>query len=121
MTEKLNPRKIARLITKGKIQQQFIGLKSFEVLEQEIFSLLNRHNPQTMTEFEKTVFAKDVAATVEGILKLKPRDQDNLFAEFNKNLNDFHGTSSKVPELESSNIVKIAEKIKNSIINPKSK
>lgn len=84
MTYEKVARKIAKNITKGIIPPQHIGFKSFLVLKQEIFSLLNRYNPSTMSDFEKTVYAKDLASTVEGILQQTPKDQDILFREFSE-------------------------------------
>ena len=116
MTTEKGARTMAKLITEGKIPLQFIGRKSFLVLKQEIFSLVNRYNPKTMTQFELNVYAKDVAATVEGILRfMNEKNQDKLFKMFTHNYLDGKNESlSKREEFKS-----IIDKTKKEILTTK--
>ena len=110
MTTEKGAREVARLITIGKIPPQFVGRKSFAVLKQEIFSLINRYNPETMTTFELDVYGKDLAKTVESILKHKKQVQDSLFKQFNQEIE--HLDQDAKEELENK-----ADKILNAFKN----
>ncbi len=115
MTTEKGARTIARLISEGKISPQFIGRKSYAVLKQEIFSLVNRYNPKTMTQFELTVYTKDVAATVESILKFPKKGQDDLFKKFSQNYEvDQQENHSKNEEIKST-----VDKIRHALQNIK--
>lgn len=86
MTEIKSARKIAWEISNGLRPESFIGNKSKEVLQQELFSLKNRYNPNTMTTFEKTEFEKDLDKVITGILTLPKEQRSNLYEEVDKML-----------------------------------
>ncbi len=85
--ENKTARKIAWEISSGIRAKQFIGVKSKEVLAQELFSLKNRYTPDTMTTFEKSQFQKDLDKVVEGILQLPKEYRANLYNIVDKMLN----------------------------------
>lgn len=80
-------RKIAWEISIGKRPQQFIGHKTKEVLQQELFSLKNRYTPETMTNFERYEFDKDMEKVVAGIMQLPRAQREILYQEVDKMLN----------------------------------
>ena len=84
---KLTARKIAWEISNGLRPEQFIGHKTKEVLQTELFSLKNSYNPSTMTTFEKTEFEKELNKIVAGILSLPQEQRSTLYQEVDRMLN----------------------------------
>ena len=83
----ISARKIAWEISTGKRKIQFIGAKSFEVLQQEIFSLKNRYNPETMTNYENYIFEKNLNATMESVLQLDNKKRFELYQKVDEMFN----------------------------------
>ena len=79
-------RKIAWEISNGLRPEQFIGHKTYEILQQELFSLKNSYQPDTMTSFEKTEFEKELNKLVAGILTLPQEQRSTLYKKVDEML-----------------------------------
>lgn len=86
MSEIKSARKIAWEISNGLRPEQFIGHKTREILQQELFSLKNSYHPDTMTTFEKTEFEKELNKVIAGILSLPQEQRSTLYKEVDRML-----------------------------------
>jgi len=76
-----DPRTIAREITMGLRPNQFIGPKSKEVLEQELFSILNGWDPSVMMDSEKKKWDEKYQKLVKEITDAGESDLVNKVKE----------------------------------------
>jgi len=83
----LTAREIAQLISEGLIKPTHLGKKSFEVLQQEFFSLKNSYHPKTITEKEKDDFNIKLKTLIAEIQFLPENKQEQLYENVDKMLN----------------------------------
>ena len=78
MTEP-NAREIAREISSGIRQAQFIGTYTYEILKQSLFSLKNEWNPDAWTESEKLDHEKSLNNLIAEIGSLDDHQKQRLY------------------------------------------
>jgi len=82
----LTAREIAQLISEGVIKPMHIGRKSFEVLQQEYFSLKNLYRPGEMTDKELEEFNEKLKNLTAEIQFLPEDKQEKLYDNIDKML-----------------------------------
>lgn len=83
----LTAREVAQLISEGLIKPIHLGKKSFEVLQQEYFSLKNSYRPKEMSEKEKNEFNEKLKTLIAEIQFLPENKQKELFDNVDDMLN----------------------------------
>ena len=80
-------RELMEAMNTGEIPREHIGKKSVLVLKQELFSLENSFNYDTMSDEERDTYYSKMGSIIEEISKLSRSDADEVMEGVDKMLN----------------------------------